>query len=405
VSPRWRSGGAGWALYAVVEALPFLAPVAAYVAAYELFRLVTGLGRPGPGAGTLLLAVELWAVVLLGVVVQETGLFLLRSWRARTDPALQPPGLSFPAGPGADHRRSRPLARWIRCLGPGLDPLRVSGILVVAVGWAALMAAFIPFKEVIPTVHPFALDAELARWDRWVFLGHDPWRVLQPLLGHPWVTVFLDRLYSMWYFVGIGTLLWHFATSDRRLRSRFLLASALVWILIGTIAAILLSSAGPIYFQRITGDPGPYAPLFAYLHRVDAHHTLAALKIQEYLWQGYAGPRHYPIDGISAMPSMHVSIAVLMTLMGFQRRRWIGWLYAAFALLVLVASVHLGWHYAVDGLVAAGLTWMCWWAAGDWTRRFDRALRRTPRRDSWRARLRLPERHREAWPMLVSGGA
>jgi hypothetical protein len=37
------------------------------------------------------------------------------------------------------------------------------------------------------------------------------------------------------------------------------------------------------------------------------------------------------------------------------------WSYAA---VVMVGSVHLAWHYALDGYVAAVLTWLLWRGVG-----------------------------------------
>ena len=31
------------------------------------------------------------------------------------------------------------------------------------------------------------------------------------------------------------------------------------------------------------------------------------------------------------------------------------------AAVILVTSVHLGWHYAVDGYAAILISWACWW--------------------------------------------
>ena len=36
------------------------------------------------------------------------------------------------------------------------------------------------------------------------------------------------------------------------------------WLL-GTLLATAFASAGPIYYERVTGDPGPFAPLMTRL--------------------------------------------------------------------------------------------------------------------------------------------
>lgn len=69
-----------------------------------------------------------------------------------------------------------------------------------------------------------------------------------------------------------------------------------------------------------------------------------------------------------AMPSMHVAIAVLLALFGWRLNRWAGAALTLFALLIMVGSVHLGWHYAVDGYVSAVVGIGIWYAVG-WVQR------------------------------------
>ncbi len=64
------------------------------------------------------------------------------------------------------------------------------------------------------------------------------------------------------------------------------------------------------------------------------------------------------------MPSVHNALAVLFALAAFRIHRTIGWLFAAYAGLIWFGSIYLGWHYAVDGLVAAALTLGIWRVSG-----------------------------------------
>ena len=53
-------------------------------------------------------------------------------------------------------------------------------------------------------------------------------------------------------------------------------------------------------------------------------------------------------------------------------KRWAGYLLSAFAFLIFVGSIHLGWHYAIDGYAGAAVALFGWWAAGRlvmWDRR------------------------------------
>jgi hypothetical protein len=42
----------------------------------------------------------------------------------------------------------------------------------------------------------------------------------------------------------------------------------------------------------------------------------------------------------------------------------LGWIFGAFLLVILIGSVHLGWHYAIDGYVGIIGTLILWWACG-----------------------------------------
>mgnify|MGYP006189448769 CR=1 FL=1 len=51
-------------------------------------------------------------------------------------------------------------------------------------------------------------------------------------------------------------------------------------------------------------------------------------------------------------------------LVAFRLNRTLGWILTGFALVIGFGSVHLGWHYALDGIVAAFAAWGIWWVAG-----------------------------------------
>jgi membrane-associated phospholipid phosphatase len=66
----------------------------------------------------------------------------------------------------------------------------------------------------------------------------------------------------------------------------------------------------------------------------------------------------------SAFPSMHVTMVTLLALAAWPIGGALRWLYIAYAAAILVGSVRLGWHYAVDGYVAATSTIALWFSAG-----------------------------------------
>jgi hypothetical protein len=231
---------------------------------------------------------------------------------------------------------------------------------------AAFMAAFLYFKMKIPYFHPYGWDETLAAWDRTLFFGYDAWEVMQPVIGYGPVTRVIDFFYMLWVpmvFIFWG---WTFvdARVERSLRQRYWLATILIWIIGGVVLATVFSSAGPCYYPAITGVDDPsYRRLMTYLQDLNSSSPIYALEMQDFLWLSYTGAVSEP-GGISAAPSLHNAQAVLFALVAYRFNKWFGHVMAAFAVLIFVGSVHLGWHYAVDGIMGAVVALAVWNAVG-----------------------------------------
>jgi hypothetical protein len=61
---------------------------------------------------------------------------------------------------------------------------------------------------------------------------------------------------------------------------------------------------------------------------------------------------------------MHVAMATLFVIGAFQHSRKIGWYFFGYAMLIWIASIHLGWHYASDGLLGAAMMTGLWAISG-----------------------------------------
>lgn len=230
--------------------------------------------------------------------------------------------------------------------------------------------SFTVLKSAVGLLAPFSWDARFETADRWLHGGEAPWRLLQPWLGAPHLSQFFNLFYVCWFLVLWFVLVWQIAGyHDRRLRAQFLGTMMLCWALLGTVAAMAFSSAGPCYFARVTGLDDPYAPLMAYLHAANSTAEIWALGTQEKLWTYFVEGSVGLGGGISAMPSMHVSMAFLFVLLGWRVHRLIGVLALLYCIAIQIGAVHLGWHYAIDGYVSMAATGAIWWLMGrllDW---------------------------------------
>lgn len=241
---------------------------------------------------------------------------------------------------------------------------------IVFVAFSTMMPVFVAFKSSIPLFELFSWDVAFMEWDRWLHFGHHPYELLQPVLGRPTVTKFVDVTYFSWIHVMWFTVVWQAWHGSRAtpVRSQFLLSFALCWIVLGSVLATLLSSAGPIYFGDIIGTANPYEPLMEYLRATNETYPLRVLRVRDLLWTAYVRPGESIAAGISAMPSLHIAIAVLMSFLGFSINRRLGWAYTLFAIVIFLGSIHLAWHYAIDGYFSAIAVAGIWWVSGRFVR-------------------------------------
>ena len=220
--------------------------------------------------------------------------------------------------------------------------------------------AMIDFKTAIPLVNDFKWDESLAALDRALHFGWDPWRILQPFMGFPIITFLANLAYNFWVFALVGMWIWcAFQRKPNELSSRFIIALLLSWWIGGCLMAVVFSSAGPAFYGKLgLSSPNPYADLMSYLNTANNHLSIWALPTQNLLWDGYLG-KVDPI-GISAFPSMHNASAILFALMFRKISKAWGYFFVGFAVVVFLSSIHLGWHYAVDGYAGAAIAIICW---------------------------------------------
>lgn len=353
-------------------------PVAA---ALSRVRPAALLGREDVRLNLLLLAIILIYALIVRAAAIEAGLqghlsYSLYSASSRIVAMLS---FSLVAGGYLVHLAVvRRAARPLRVIRQDVLPLLRDPAHLVNVGLPLLvlplfLSSFTSFKSMIPGLRPFAFDSLFADLDRVLHGGVAPWELTHAVFGGSTATVAINAAYNLWFFVmWVFVFLQMLRIHNHRERVRFLVAYMLCWAVIGSLFAWLLSSAGPCYFGHVvTNTVDPYGPLMARLQTIDQEFKAAgsyfgvwALDTQTMLWNLARASETGVGGGISAMPSMHVAIATLMALAAFRIRRWFGWMMAGYAVVIQIGSVHLGWHYALDGYVAALLTIALWRLSG-----------------------------------------
>jgi hypothetical protein len=242
---------------------------------------------------------------------------------------------------------------------------RTGRALPVLLSMPVFIYSFTTFKAAIPLLHPYALDAQWNALDLSLHGGIAPWVWLQQLFGRPLLTSAINVTYHLWYFIVLGAVyLMAFSSGTPQLRMQFLLSFVLSWIVLGNVLAVFGSSAGPCYYGQFVPGADPYAPLMVYLQQANQHYPVWALNVQQMLWTNYHDSFGSSALGISAMPSMHVASSVLVALLGWRLHRFAGIAGSVFAVLIMIGSIHLGWHYAVDGYVGAAGAALIWRLSG-----------------------------------------
>lgn len=225
------------------------------------------------------------------------------------------------------------------------------------------MPGFSAMKSAIPLFNDYDWDQSFIDLDI-ALHGRDPWRILQPMLGHPLVTSAISVAYHLWILlIYAGTIYFALYVKDRQLRVRYFAAFFGIWTINGVILATLMASVGPCFLEPLIGN-AHYAEQMAYLAKANETYPVMVIDVQQQLIAWHASGSHGLGRGISAMPSMHVALAFLFFLAIRQVNHTLGVLFFIFFVTILIGSVHLAYHYAVDGYVAILITAIVWSVCG-----------------------------------------
>jgi membrane-associated phospholipid phosphatase len=228
-------------------------------------------------------------------------------------------------------------------------------------GTVVFHAGFGLVKTSMPYIIPFWSDPVLANLDAALHFGFDPWQLAYGLADYLPIDFVLSMYLGAWAFPALcfPMLLATLDTDGARVR-RYLLLFVFAWVLIGNVVALAFMSVGPVFYDLLLGTER-FAGLISALATGPIQNTDYP-DVQANLWHVYINNGQAFGSGISAFPSVHVSVAMVAFLYMAERSRWLAPVGFVFLLCILFLSVYTGYHYAVDGytsiLIMLGLNWV-----------------------------------------------
>jgi hypothetical protein len=192
-------------------------------------------------------------------------------------------------------------------------------------------------------------DDLLLSVDRWLFLGHSPAALLHQLLGEHVAAIVLMVVYESFSTVVSVAFVAAVVFVDR-LRDGAVFIASMVWVwILGVASYYAIPSLGPFW-----SAPQDFAGL---------PHTMVQDTQARYLAQRADLLAHPHADGafaqVSAFASLHVAVTTVIVLMasyyGLRRTTRV---LAVFLAATMLATVYLGWHFAVDDLAGLAIAWV-----------------------------------------------
>jgi hypothetical protein len=217
---------------------------------------------------------------------------------------------------------------------------------------SALLAYYVVYfcyhnlKSWVVFQHP--RDDMLQRLDRWLFFGHSPAVLLHDVLGQNIAAYVLTAVYMSFSTVVLFSVV-AALVFPRRICDGYVFIASAIWVwIIGVGSYYLIPSLGPF-----SSAPQDFAGLaHTFTQDTQAHYLAQRVHVLTDPLAPDATAQ------IASFASLHVAVIGLILLMThYYRLRRTARAMTAYLIGIVLATIYLGWHFAVD--VAAGLVIAC----------------------------------------------
>ena len=197
------------------------------------------------------------------------------------------------------------------------------------------------------------MDPALHRGD--AAMGIDLEAIIRAIVGVPGLPALLAFAYNSSFPVIFITVL-AFAWSRRSEQAWEMCTTFNLCLIVVTVSSGLIPATGPFHFLAVPADLQQALPPGSGTYHLD---YLFALREAE---QFVIDPSR--LQGVATFPSFHTALA-LMTASGWRDVRWMRVPMFAWQGLVVISTIPIGGHYAIDLVAGAA----CWALASLWWKR------------------------------------
>jgi hypothetical protein len=237
---------------------------------------------------------------------------------------------------------------------------RLPVVVTALLGALFLQSGFTMFKNALPFMSSYFADPFLARLDKALHFGVDPWVLAHRIGAYLPIDLLIKSYTTIWSFPALALPVIIAATDTDRARiGRTLVLFVASWVFLGNVLALAGLSVGPVFYDRLLGE-ARFGELANALQTGGISQSRIG-QTQQSLWEIYATGSAKLGAGISAFPSVHVGTATVAAIYMVERSRWLAPLAAAFLLFILFFSVYSGYHYAIDGYASIAVILALWW--------------------------------------------